>query len=87
VYYFTSGRGRQQRVAFDDDLETVLPEVLGHLFEAIRGGTFLHATNDEPCRYCNFGAACGRDATARAAGKFEHEGRVLAALGRLARIE
>jgi hypothetical protein len=43
--------------------------VLNDVREVIASGAFVHAATDEPCKWCDYGHACGRNAADRAAGK------------------
>src|SRR5690606_33783642 len=74
VYYFSSVRGRQERIRIPRPSAAALQAVLTDLREVIGRGAFVHATDDKACRWCDFGAACGGRAHARAAAKLQDPG-------------
>ncbi len=69
VYYFSSARGRQERVRIPRPSAAATQAVLTDLREVIAAGTFVHAPTENACRWCDFGAACGPQAHEHAAGK------------------
>jgi RecB family exonuclease len=73
TYYFPSARGGKERREIDAPSKAALAGVLSDLREVIASGTFLHATSEEACRFCDLGQACGAsDALDRVATKLEH---------------
>ena len=57
--------------------------MLSDLRDVIASGTFIHAADEEACRFCDLGAACGAaDALGRVETKLQD--RMLAARRRLA---
>ena len=74
VYYFTSSRGRQERVRIARPQAAALQGVLMDLRNVIATGTFVHAPDEEACKWCDFGDACGPDRHERAARKLEADG-------------
>lgn len=64
-YYLPTVRGQAQRVVYPPVGPERLTAVLGDLFDVLAAGAFVHAEDAGDCRYCDFGAACGRDAFAR----------------------
>jgi ATP-dependent helicase/nuclease subunit B len=69
VYYFPSARGRQERVRIPHPSQETIEAVLSDLREVIASGAFVHAPEEEACRWCDFGAACGPRVHERAARK------------------
>ncbi|HEY6359446.1 MAG TPA: PD-(D/E)XK nuclease family protein, partial [Vicinamibacterales bacterium] len=69
VYYFSSARGRQERVTIATPPAAALRAVLGTLREIIASGTFVHAAAESACKWCDFGNACGTDVFRRAGNK------------------
>jgi RecB family exonuclease len=59
VYYFSSTRGRQERVRIPRPSPAAMQAVLSDLRDVIAGGTFIHAPGEDACKWCDFGAACG----------------------------
>jgi positive regulator of sigma E activity len=43
--------------------------VLSDLQEVIASGTFVHATDESACKWCDFSNACGSNVFERAMGK------------------
>jgi ATP-dependent helicase/nuclease subunit B len=70
-YYLPTVRGQAQRVVCPPVTRDQLAAVLRDLFDVLAAGAFVHAEKESDCRYCDFGAACGRQA-------FAHGGRKLA---------
>ena len=69
TYYFASAKGQQQRTTIKRPAATALTAVLGDLREVIAAGTFVHAGRSSPCKWCDFGRACGSKMMAQADGK------------------
>ena len=69
TYYFTSAKGRQSRKQIAAQSVAKVTEVLSDLRGVIADGLFIHAHNEEACRFCDYGYACGKDAHATAANK------------------
>jgi ATP-dependent helicase/nuclease subunit B len=70
-YYLPTVRGQAQRVTCPPVGRDQLAAVLRDLFDILAAGAFVHADKEADCRYCDLGAACGRDA-------FAHGGRKIA---------
>lgn len=68
-YYFTSARGHQERKRILTPSIASVAAVLGDLREVIASGLFVHAPDDEACKWCDYGHACGKDAAARGKAK------------------
>lgn len=59
VYYFSSAKGRQERVRIASPPRAAIIGVLSDLREMIASGTFVHAADESACKWCDFGNACG----------------------------
>lgn len=88
-YRYPTRRGRL-RIWLPEapDPSTRLAELLQLLLDAMANGTFLAAEDADHCGICDFRAACGGEATAKAAGrKFDVGNAELDALREVAGIE
>jgi ATP-dependent helicase/nuclease subunit B len=66
-YYFSSAKGHQERKTIAAPAQAAVGAVLRDLRAVIAAGTFIHAADTETaCKWCDFGAACGREAASRA---------------------
>ena len=74
VYYFSSARGRQERVRIPRPSTAAVQAVLSDLRDVIAAGTFIHAPDENACKWCDLGAACGPQAHDRAAAKLGDPG-------------
>ena len=62
-YYFPSAKGWQKRVRIPAPALAATARVLADLRDVIASGLFIHSQDrDRDCRFCDFGAACGRNA-------------------------
>ena len=68
-YYFSSGRGHQERKTIPAPAPAMIARVLGDLRQVIAAGVFVHARDEGACKWCDFGQACGVEAPVRAAAK------------------
>jgi ATP-dependent helicase/nuclease subunit B len=59
VYYFPSHKGRRERVKIPAPSRSQIASVLSDLRELIVGGTFVHASDEKACKFCDYTAACG----------------------------
>jgi RecB family exonuclease len=59
VYYFSSHKGRQERVRIPAPSRAAIEAVLSDLREVILAGQFTRTPNEENCRYCDYASACG----------------------------
>jgi hypothetical protein len=59
TYYFPSAKGGKERRSIDTPSKAALAGVLTDLRGVIASGTFIHASNEEACMFCDLGAACG----------------------------
>jgi len=69
VYYFSSAKGRQERVRIDRPSPAATTAVLSDLQEVLASGTFVHAPDESACNWCDFGHACGANVFERSAAK------------------
>ena len=58
-YYFSSHKGRQERVQIPAPSLAQTAAVLGDLRELIVDGAFVHAADEKACKCCDYAAACG----------------------------
>ena len=71
-YYFPTGRGRRERQVRPTSTQAQAADVLRDLFDLLAAGAFVHTPDeDEDCRYCEFGRACGQRAAERAQAKLD----------------
>ena len=59
VYYFSSHKGRRERLRIAQPTLQQTAAVLGDLRELIMKGAFVHAPSENDCTWCDFSAACG----------------------------
>ena len=71
VYYFSSHKGRRERVAIAAPTTAQTAAVLGDLRELIVKGTFVHAPDADACKWCDFSDACEAHAQDHASGKLD----------------
>ena len=69
VYYFSSHKGRRERVVIDAPSRALVTTVLADLRETIQKGVFVHAPKADGCKFCDFTSACGEHAAVRAEAK------------------
>jgi len=82
VYYFSSHKGRQERVPIPAPKLGDVAAVLSDLRDVIAKGAFVHAPNERDCKFCDFTAACGTHVHTQAEAKLDDA--KLKAYGRLA---
>ncbi len=75
VYYFSSHRGRQERVPIPAPTARALATVLSDLREVITSGHFIRTADAGTCRFCDYAAACGEHTNLQAEAK-RHDPRV-----------
>jgi ATP-dependent helicase/nuclease subunit B len=81
VYYFSSRRGRGERVRIPAPGERAIAKVLQDLRTLIVDGVFAHARTQEDCSFCDFAVGCDGTLQHRAEPKLGD--RKLVAFGRL----
>jgi ATP-dependent helicase/nuclease subunit B len=81
VYYFSSHKGRQERVRIDAPQQAAIARVLGDLRDLIVQGGFVHTPDENDCTFCDYAAVCGEDVSEQAKAKLQHAR--LKAYGRL----
>ena len=59
VYYFSSHKGRQERVRIPAPSKAAIATVLGDLRELVIKGQFIRTSDEGNCRFCDYVAACG----------------------------
>jgi ATP-dependent helicase/nuclease subunit B len=69
VYYFSSHKGRQERVRIPAPTQASIAAVLGDLRDVILTGQFTRTPDEDNCRYCDYVAACGAQANLQAGRK------------------
>ena len=85
VYYFSSHKGRQERVVIPAPTQASITAVLRDLRDVILSGQFTRTSNEDNCRYCDYVAACGGRANIQAGRKSADP--LFRAFGRLAAHE
>ncbi len=85
-YYFTSARGHQERKRIPAQPIPRVAEVLHDVRAVILAGAFVHAANNEPCKFCHYAYACGGEA-ARSGAESKHGDAALAPFARLVKYE
>jgi hypothetical protein len=73
VYYFSSHKGRQERVRIPAPGQAAIAGVLRDLRDLIAQGVFVHAPDKEDCRFCDYAAACSEDVHEQAAEKLQDQ--------------
>jgi ATP-dependent helicase/nuclease subunit B len=61
-YYFPSAKGQRERKRIPTQPRATVAAVLGDLREVIASGLFVHSNDEEDCKWCDFGYACGKSA-------------------------
>lgn len=64
-YYFPTSRGRRTRVIRPATSPRPVANVLRDLFDVIAAGAFVHTSDDDDCRFCDFDSACGGQSNER----------------------
>lgn len=60
AYIFPTIRGWDQRVEIPQDDGQAVREVLNDLCDTLSSGAFIHTSEEEDCKWCDFAAACGK---------------------------
>ncbi|MBA3886736.1 MAG: PD-(D/E)XK nuclease family protein, partial [Acidobacteria bacterium] len=81
-YYFSSRKGKRERVTIPAPTKAQTAAVLADLRELIVQGAFIHAADKAACKWCDYEAACTDDVHERAKQKLDDP--KLVAFGRLA---
>ena len=66
VYYFSSHKGRQERVAIPTPARPTIEAVLRDLRDLIIKGEFLRTPDEDNCRFCDYISACGGEVNRQA---------------------
>lgn len=82
TYYFSTHKGRRERVHIPAPSLSQTAAVLGDLRALIVDGAFIHAADEKACTWCDYEAACGGGVHDQARGKLSDA--KLRAFGRLA---
>jgi RecB family exonuclease len=69
VYYFSSHKGRQERVSFATPATATIVTVLGDLRDLIVKGEFIRTPNANDCKFCDYVVVCGGDVNSQAGQK------------------
>lgn len=69
VYYFSSHKGRQERVIIPTPANVDIAAVLGDLRDLIIAGQFIRTPDVNDCKFCNYTAACGGEVNRQAGEK------------------
>jgi ATP-dependent helicase/DNAse subunit B len=73
VYYFSSRKGRRERIRIPAPTRASIAAVLGDLRDVIRSGQFIRTSDEGNCRYCDYVAACGSRTNVQAGRKVEDQ--------------
>ena len=71
TYYFSSAKGQQHPKHIPAQPKAVVTKVLGDLRDLIAQGSFIHSDDEDDCKFCDYGAACGVGAPERAKAKLD----------------
>jgi ATP-dependent helicase/nuclease subunit B len=66
VYYFSSHKGRQERVRIQAPQKTAIAAVLGDLRDMVLKGQFIRTPDERNCRFCDYIAVCGAETNRQA---------------------
>jgi RecB family exonuclease len=66
VYYFSSHKGRQERVKIPAPSKAAIASVLGDLRDLVIKGQFIRTPDENNCRFCDYLAACGAETNRQA---------------------
>ena len=66
VYYFSSHKGRQERVIIPTPANVDIATVLGDLRDLILAGQFIRTADVNDCKFCNYVGACGGEVNRQA---------------------
>ena len=69
MYWLTLDALVQERKRIPTQSIARVGAVLGDLREVIANGLFVHAPDEESCKWCDYGHACGQNAAERAEAK------------------
>ena len=69
TYYFSSAKGQQHPKHIPAQSKGDVANLLGDLREVIAQGHFVHTHEEEDCKFCDYGAACGARVVKRAEAK------------------
>jgi ATP-dependent helicase/nuclease subunit B len=81
VYYFSTHKGRRERVFIPSPSLSQTAAVLADLRDVIVSGSFVHTPDEKACKWCDYAVACGDRPHERAAAKLADAR--LVAFGRL----
>src|SRR5690606_25838523 len=68
-YYFTSRKGRAQSNRIMAQSPSAVAAVLADIREVITKGLFVHTSDEDACRFCDYRPACGAEAFTAARAK------------------
>jgi len=71
VYYFSSRKGRQERMRIEAPTRALIAQVLGDLRDLIIKGQFVRTPDQDNCKYCDYAAACGGHVNEQANAKLQ----------------
>lgn len=66
IYYFSSHKGRQERVSIQSPANVAIAGILGDLRDLIIKGQFIRTPDENNCRFCDYAAACGGEVNRQA---------------------
>jgi ATP-dependent helicase/nuclease subunit B len=65
VYYFSSHKGRRERISIPSPSRAKVAAVMGDLRDVILAGQFTRTTDEGNCRFCDYSAVCGGSSVLR----------------------
>ena len=71
VYYFSTHKGRQERLRMPAPSRASTVEVMAALRDVILAGQFIRTPDEDKCRYCTYVGACGAQTNEQAKAKVE----------------
>jgi RecB family exonuclease len=71
VYSFCTHKGHRERVEIPAPTSAETASVLADLRDLILSGAFVHAPDEDDCKWCDYAAACGRGVNEQAAKKID----------------
>jgi len=66
VYYFSTHKGRLERVTIPAPAKVDIAAVLGDLRDLILKGQFIRTPHEDDCKFCDYIAACGGEVNRQA---------------------
>jgi len=71
AYIFPTIRGWDKRVDIPQDDEEAVRNVLNDLCDTLASGAFIHTSEEQNCKWCDYAAACGKESFECSGSKLE----------------